>query len=94
MLKQRIITALLLLAVALPALFHSNPQWLGGFGLVLILAAAWEWGRLNGVGARWALLIAPPITGTTGQGQAARIGQRSRRLHQGFQKASVSLVGS
>lgn len=57
MLKQRIITALLLLAIALPALFHSNPQWLGGFGLVLILAAAWEWGRLNGVGVRWALLM-------------------------------------
>jgi phosphatidate cytidylyltransferase len=57
MLKQRIITALLLLAVALPALFHSNPQWLGGFGLVLILAAAWEWGRLNGLSARWSLLM-------------------------------------
>jgi len=57
MLKQRIITALLLLAVALPALFHSNPQWLGGFGLVLILAAAWEWGRLNGLLLRPALVM-------------------------------------
>jgi phosphatidate cytidylyltransferase len=57
MLKQRIITALLLLAVALPALFHSNPQWLGGFGLVLILAAAWEWGRLNGLTLRTALFM-------------------------------------
>lgn len=57
MLKQRIITALILLAVALPALFHSNPQWLGGFGLVLILTAAWEWGRLNGMGSRSSLIM-------------------------------------
>jgi phosphatidate cytidylyltransferase len=57
MLKQRIITALILLAIALPALFHSNPQWLGGFGLVLIMAAAWEWGRLNGLKASSALVL-------------------------------------
>jgi phosphatidate cytidylyltransferase len=57
MLKQRIITAMILLAVALPALFHSNSQWLGGFGLVLILASAWEWGRLNGLDSRSSLLM-------------------------------------
>ena len=65
MLKQRIITALLLLAVALPALFHSNPQWLGGFGLVLILAAAWEGGRLSG------LLLRDPLEVFLSRGQLA-----------------------
>ena len=50
MLKQRIITAVLLLMVFLPALFSSQPEWLAGLGLILIIAAAWEWGRLNGLG--------------------------------------------
>ena len=57
MLKQRIITALLLLAVFLPALFHPDPIWLGASGLVLVLAGAWEWGRLNGMSAFAALLM-------------------------------------
>ena len=50
MLKQRIITAVLLLLVFLPALFSSQPEWLGCVGLLLIFAAAWEWGRLNALG--------------------------------------------
>ena len=50
MLKQRIITALLLLVFFLPALFSSQPEWLGIVGLILVLAGAWEWGRLNGLG--------------------------------------------
>jgi phosphatidate cytidylyltransferase len=50
MLKQRIITAVLLLLVFLPALFSSQPEWLGCIGLLLIIAAAWEWGRLNALG--------------------------------------------
>lgn len=57
MLKQRIITALLLLAVFLPALFHPDPIWLSASGLVLVLAGAWEWGRLNGMSAFTALLM-------------------------------------
>ncbi len=50
MLKQRIITALLLLAVLLPALFHSDPQPFCLLTLLLIVAGGWEWGRLNGLG--------------------------------------------
>ena len=47
MLKQRVITALVLLALLLPALFHSRPEALAGLTLLLIAAGAWEWGRLN-----------------------------------------------
>ncbi len=48
MLKQRVITALLLLAVLLPALFSPNKQFFMGLSLLMISAGAWEWGRLNG----------------------------------------------
>lgn len=56
MLKQRIITALILLAILLPALFHPSPVPLAVVALVLICAGAWEWGRLNGCGQGAALL--------------------------------------
>ncbi|MCI4430892.1 MAG: phosphatidate cytidylyltransferase [Burkholderiales bacterium] len=47
MLKQRIITALVLLALLVGTLCVA-PDWpFAAFGLVLIAAAAWEWGRLN-----------------------------------------------
>jgi phosphatidate cytidylyltransferase len=48
MLKQRVITALALLAVLLPALFSDNKQYFMGLSLLMISAGAWEWGRLNG----------------------------------------------
>jgi phosphatidate cytidylyltransferase len=51
MLKQRVITALILLALLLPALFATNPWPFMGLTVVLIAAGAWEWGRLNGVPA-------------------------------------------
>lgn len=47
MLKQRIITALVLLGFLFPALFHPDIFWTALAGWVLISAAAWEWGRLN-----------------------------------------------
>lgn len=50
MLKQRVITALALLAVFLPALFHPEPSVFAAVCLVLMAAGAWEWGRLNGCG--------------------------------------------
>jgi phosphatidate cytidylyltransferase len=49
MLKQRIITAVVLLAILLPALFWRTPVPFIAVTLVLIAAAAWEWGRLNGL---------------------------------------------
>ena len=57
MLKQRIITALVLLAILLPALFYSTPVPFTVVMLVLIGAAAWEWGRLNGYGPRMSLFL-------------------------------------
>ncbi len=50
MLKQRVITALILLLVLLPALFNKSPEPFCAVALVLIAAGAWEWGRLNGLG--------------------------------------------
>ena len=50
MLKQRVITALVLLAILLPALFYPSPWPFAGVILVLMAAGAWEWGRLNGLG--------------------------------------------
>ena len=47
MLKQRVITALVLLAVLLPALFSSNTLIFSCIVLAVMTAGAWEWGRLN-----------------------------------------------
>jgi phosphatidate cytidylyltransferase len=58
MLKQRIITALVLLAILLPALFYPAPEPLMAVALVLICLAAWEWGKLNGFGPNAAWLLA------------------------------------
>lgn len=57
MLKQRIITALLLLAVLLPALFAAALWPFALLVLLMIGAAGWEWGRLNGLGAGGALAL-------------------------------------
>jgi phosphatidate cytidylyltransferase len=48
MLKQRIITALVLLALLLPALFYPTIEPFALLTLVLIVAGGWEWARLNG----------------------------------------------
>lgn len=50
MLKQRIGTALLMMAVLLPAVFYSNPIAFGVLATLLISAAAWEWAKLNQCG--------------------------------------------
>ena len=51
MLKQRIITALVMLAGLLPSVFYPNPMPFGLVSLTLIAAGAWEWGKLNGLSA-------------------------------------------
>ena len=58
MLKQRIITAIVLLAVLLPALFYPLPTPFFLLALVLIAAACWEWGRLNGLQQMGSLSLA------------------------------------
>lgn len=55
MLKQRIITALLLLAVLLPALFYPSIEPFAALTLLLIVAGGWEWARLNGCGSSLSL---------------------------------------
>lgn len=46
MLKTRVITAIVLLAVLLPILFLLPPVYIGAFFLIAVSAAAWEWSRL------------------------------------------------
>ena len=50
MLKQRVITAIILLAILLPALFYKTPVPFCALALLMIAAGAWEWGRLNSIG--------------------------------------------
>ncbi|MSQ56047.1 MAG: phosphatidate cytidylyltransferase [Limnohabitans sp.] len=47
MLKQRIITAVILLALFLPAFFYPDASLLGALSLAFIGAAVWEWSKLN-----------------------------------------------
>ncbi len=58
MLKQRIITAVVLLVILLPALFYPAPIAFAAVVLVLMAAAAWEWGRLNGCSFVASLVLA------------------------------------
>jgi len=46
MLKTRVITAIVLLAVLLPILFLLPPVYIGAFFFIAVSAAAWEWSRL------------------------------------------------
>ena len=50
MLRQRVITAIVLLALLLPALFAARTWPFALLTLALIGAGGWEWGRLNGAG--------------------------------------------
>lgn len=52
MLLQRVITAVVLLALLLPALFAHDTRWWRLAALVLIAGATWEWGRLNDPGEK------------------------------------------
>ncbi len=50
MLFQRIVTAVLLLAVLLPAVFYPDPAGFFVVTMLLIAAGGWEWARLNACG--------------------------------------------
>jgi len=56
MLKQRVITALLLLLVLIPALLYANPTPFYLIALIFIAAAGWEWARMNGLGTSGAMV--------------------------------------
>lgn len=57
MLAQRIVTAVVLLALLLPALFAAVTWPFALLTLVMIAAAGWEWGRLNGAGMGLSLVL-------------------------------------
>jgi phosphatidate cytidylyltransferase len=58
MLKQRILTAIVLLAIILSALIVPSPLPFCAVAVAAIAAASWEWGRLNGLKDTGALLMA------------------------------------
>jgi phosphatidate cytidylyltransferase len=57
MLLQRVLTAVVLLALLVPALFAPQPWPFHVLTLLLIGAAGWEWGRLNQGGTTWSLAM-------------------------------------
>lgn len=63
MLRQRVLTAVMLLAVLLPALFARSPWPFALVTALAIAAAAWEWSRLNGA-ARAALPVGLAVAGS------------------------------
>ena len=71
MLKQRVITALVLLAILLPALFYPSFVPFAVVTLVMMAAAAWEWGRLNGLGGGASIGLGAACVVLCGLGWAA-----------------------
>lgn len=63
MLKQRVITALVLLAVLLPALAATSAWPFAVLTLLFIGAAGWEWARLNGLPGVGALVLGALVAG-------------------------------
>jgi phosphatidate cytidylyltransferase len=64
MLRQRIITALILLAFLLPALLLPSAWPFSVITLLLVGAAGWEWARLNGAGQGGALALGGLLIGS------------------------------
>jgi len=58
MLKQRIITAIVMLAILLPTVFYPDPKAFSALAVVLIAAGAWEWAKLNQCGQTASLALA------------------------------------
>lgn len=63
MLGQRIVTAVVLLALLLPAMWASRPGPFAFLTLLFVAAAAWEWGRLNGVSGWPSVALAGVLAG-------------------------------
>ncbi len=58
MLKQRVITALVLLMVLIPAVLYPDPTFFLLLMLAFIAAAGWEWARMNQLAGTPSLLAA------------------------------------
>lgn len=62
MFKQRLVTALALLAVLLPTLFMQSPEPFIVLALFMVAAGAWEWGRLNGLSFQLSIVNAGMVS--------------------------------
>lgn len=71
MLLQRVITAVVLLALLLPALLAASPLPFAALTLLMLGAAGWEWGRLNGAGQAGALALGAAVALTCAAGWQA-----------------------
>ncbi len=79
MLKQRVITALVLIAFLLPTLFAPIAWPFAVLSLLMISAAGWEWGRLNGPGGA-SLLVGAVVAVACGAALWAGWGEAPPRL--------------
>ena len=61
MLLQRVVTALVLVALLLASLFTANPWAFALLTLALMAAAGWEWGRLNQAGSGLAVAMGAAV---------------------------------
>lgn len=52
MLKQRVVTAIVLVALMLTAIFYFPPLWFSAFVALIIIQGAWEWSALAGIKTR------------------------------------------
>jgi len=52
-LKQRVITAVVLAVVFASTLFAENPVYFSVLGLLMIVVGAWEWSRLSDINNAW-----------------------------------------
>ncbi len=81
MLAQRIVTAIVLLALLVPALLAQSPWPFALLTLAMIAAAGWEWGRLNGAGGALSLMLGALVAAACGAMLAAgRIADAPVRL--------------
>jgi phosphatidate cytidylyltransferase len=80
MLAQRVITAVVLLALVVPALFATDAWPFDLLMLVLIAAAGWEWGRLNQAGAVLSVAMGAALAMACGAAVAAGWSERAPQL--------------
>jgi phosphatidate cytidylyltransferase len=57
MLKQRVITALILVTVFLAAVFYLPVPLFSAFTALIVLVAAWEWANMAGLSRLWQRLV-------------------------------------
>ncbi len=90
MLAQRVVTAVVLLALLIPALLASSPWPFAGLTLVLIAAAGWEWARLSGAPAAGA--VATGVGVAAACAAAAAAGWSAREPSAGWWVAAAGWI--